>query len=390
MLFHLCLSAQAFVATPGLRPVWPTAPTRAPVITALARDELAANLRAAGVATLASVVLLSAPMAAHAKGGGHGGGGHGGGGHGGSYHSSRPTYHSTRARSRSSSSSSRRHRSSSSSSYSHGYGSSSYSASPPLPKLLYKDRATAREAGGGNFCPAKLPAPGEKVDVDNGEIFGTRTAVVVSNQPFGGDPARASSVFPDIDAGCTVTVQYPDGDTETLSAAEDAGSDAADAATAVLLVGGYAAAFWSDSQLASYSREDNELLLEELAEAAEDADARASWEAPPSGKYWGASEESDEGDQSIRCELKFHANGKVTGRGRDGVDGSYKIAAGRWGVLSGERKVTLAWREEYDEGFEATIEGTYDAKAGKVKASFTSSRGVSGRFTLKQQPSVFG
>jgi len=107
------------------------------------------------------------------------------------------------------------------------------------------------------------------------------------------------------------------------------------------------------------------------------------------GVYWGASDESDDGDQSIRCTLTFDQSGELSGHGKDGVDGAYKIKGGRWGALPGDSALTLAWVEVYDEGFEVVVKGTYDFEEGKVKASFSSDRGVDGKFELTRQPSVF-
>merc|ERR1719181_1679527 len=74
-------------------------------------------------------------------------------------------------------------------------------------------------------------------------------------------------------------------------------------------------------------------------------------EPPPSGEYWGASEESDEGDQAVRTTLRFKLNGVLSGHGKDGVDGTYRISKGAWGIEEGERgggKITVGWIEVYD------------------------------------------
>merc|ERR1719230_2353793 len=92
-LMLACHSANAFVITPHARSLQVFKPrVLAPEPAMALRD----NLQAAGVATLAGLVLLSSPMPAHAKGGGHGGGG---GGHSSSHHSSsRRTLHSSVSR----------------------------------------------------------------------------------------------------------------------------------------------------------------------------------------------------------------------------------------------------------------------------------------------------
>jgi len=124
-------------------------------------------------------------------------------------------------------------------------------------------------------------------------------------------------------------------------------------------------------------------------------DASTDAQRPSSGEYWGCSEESDAGDQAVRCSLTFHADGRVTGRGNDGVDGAYRVTRGQWGRPyrkgaarpNGNSKV--AWIEEYDDGFSVAVEGQYDAREGKIKARFTSSRGVKGTFVLAPKPSIF-
>merc|ERR1719420_2186527 len=150
------------------------------------------QLRAAGAAALASLVLLSSPMPALAKGGG--GGGSGGGHYSSSSSSPRALHKYTTNRAYSSSlghtstvrSTSTRKRSSRS--RSSGYSSSSRvqsyraTASPPPPPsllvpstktiALFPDESTAREEG-GYYCPANLPRPGERVEVEG------RTATVV-------------------------------------------------------------------------------------------------------------------------------------------------------------------------------------------------------------------
>merc|ERR1719473_1507927 len=95
-----------------------------------------------------------------------------------------------------------------------------------------------------------------------------------------------------------------------------------------------------------------------------------------SGDYWGNSDESDEGDQAIRVKLRFERDGRITGRGTDGVDGAYKITSGRWEALP-NGGLRLAWKERYDEGFTAICMGECDAASGKIEARFTSSRNVS-------------
>ena len=78
----------------------------------------------------------------------------------------------------------------------------------------------------------------------------------------------------------------------------------------------------------------------------------------------------------------------VEGRGNDSADGAYKITKGAWGVAE-QGDITIAWVEKYDQGFEVLVEGVYDARGGKIKAAFYSSRSVSGKFELALKPSIF-
>lgn len=193
---------------------------------------------------------------------------------------------------------------------------------------------------------------------------------------------------PGFESDCSVTVRFDDGTVGTVSAAEQPKPILEEVAP--LLVYGAlqgALTFLGDGDGARERAEEcHEELLEELAAAA----ARGSGGAAPlSGVYWGSSEESDEGDQAVRTTLTFGSDGTIEGRGRDGVDGNYRISRGRWGVLDGDSEPTVAWIEKYDEGFEVMVQGKCDARSGKIEARFTSSRGVRGAFGLAPKPSVF-
>jgi len=319
-------------------------------------------------------------MAAHAKGGGHGGGG---GGHSSSHSSSSlRTLHSSRV-----SSSRRRSRSRSSgySSSSRTYHSTTY-ASPPPPIRLFPNEASARE-GEGFYCPATMPRPGEKVNVQGG-ASGYRTATVISSTPatqaslYGKDGYAVMQPVPGFDESCTVTVQYSDGTTGVLSAAEEP--------TPLWQSVGTLAAYGALTA-ATYALPDSDDVWESVQEKHDYLIMHLTGgkEAPPSGEYWGSSEESDEGDQAVRTTIRFRPDGTVTGRGKDGVDGAYRITRGRWGMHGDDDKVTVAWIEEYDEGFSVAVKGTYEARSGTIKARFTSDRGVSGSFELAPKPSIF-
>lgn len=357
----------------------------------------AVNLRAASVATLASLVLMTSPMAAHAKGGGHGGGG----GHSSSHssHSSHSvrtlrSYHGTTRSSRRSSRSRGRTAGLSSSSSTHH----SSTASPPPPIVLYPDKSAAQRES-GFYCPANLPRTGERVNIQP-EMPGapTRKATVIASQQathtaLYGNSGSTLQPVPGFESDCSVTVQYDDGTTETVSAAEQPLSASAELAQNVGLGGAYllygALVSMDDGDSAwdsALDRQDD--LLNELA--------ASNFEGPPlarpvSGDYWGASDESDEGDQAVRTTLAFNGDGTITGRGIDGVDGSYRITSGRWGARRRDdvSNPTVVWTEVYDEGFEVAVEGRYDESTATIKAAFTSSRGVRGRFKLKPKPSVF-
>lgn len=271
--------------------------------------------------------------------------------------------------------------------------------------MLYATETEARKAG-GCFCPATLPKAGEIVDVQTDGLTGRiRTATVLSNKQaiqkaiYGG--SGRADVMPDgFDLGCTVTVRYTDdGTVATLSAAVQPGdADSEDEDSLGYLAGvlacqaGISLIDASDGPAVDHRRKSENLRERLLIAASAEGESKKGpheWPRPPSGKYWGSSDESDDGDQAIRCTLTFHPNGKLTGHGHDSVDGDYRVESGRWGVLDGETLVRLAWDEVYDDGFEAFIEGTYDPESGKIAASFTSSRAVSGAFELTKQPSVF-
>jgi len=357
---------------------------RAAVGAALPQRPIGDGLGPVALAGLASLVLIASPMAASAKGGGHGGGGHGGGGHSHSSHSSsssRPVMHSSRTSRRRS-----RDRSSGFSS-SRTYHSTTYASPPPV--RLFPDEKLARQ-GEGFYCPASLPKPGERVDVQ-GAAPGYRTAKVISSTPamqstlYYGKAGRVLSPVPGFEEDCTVTAQYSDGTTGTLSAAEEPAPLWQEVAPLVAYgaVLGVTSGLPDGESAWASAEEEHEDLLAKL-KASGDATA------PPSGEYWGKSEESDEGDQAVRSTISFRSDGTVTGRGKDGVDGAYRITRGRWGVRdNGGKPTEVAWIEVYDEGFSVAVKGKYHPRSGTLKARFTSSRGVRGTFELAPKPSIF-
>ena len=103
--------------------------------------------------------------------------------------------------------------------------------------------------------------------------------------------------------------------------------------------------------------------------------SRAPVQRPVSGQYCGDSAEDDQGDQAVVSNLKFGADGSITGDGIDGVDGAYTLS-GRW---AGDR---CAWIERYGDGFEVAVTGTVE-RSGGIFILFCSSRGISGSADLK-------
>jgi len=258
---------------------------------------------------------------------------------------------------------------------------------PPPPSLympstktivLFPDESTARE-NEGYYCPANLPRPGERVEVEG------RTATVVASTP---------AAQPSFETDCTVTVQYKDGTLDSVSAAEEPTPRWLQA----VQLGLYPAYFalvsmgeGSGSTAWHKAQDRHEEVLEELKEAF----AESKETTPPTtGEYWGGSEESDGADQSVRSTIRFGSDGSIRGRGNDGEDGYYTIKDGRWGALDTVNPfkngtIKVAWKEKYDQGFEVVVEGEYNTRTGKIKAHFESSRRVSGTFELAPKPSVF-
>lgn len=227
----------------------------------------------------------------------------------------------------------------------------------------------------------------------------TRTATVISSTP-----ATQASLYtsggtvlapvPGFESDCSVAVRYDDGTTATVSAAEEPVPLVEQIAPFV----GYAAlqvlvnSDWGDGDSWQRAEERHDELLEELRK---DESERAA--APASGEYWGSSDESDAGDQAVRSKLTFKPDGSIVGSGVDGVDGGYRVTRGRWGRRSSSSPLdslspstTVAWIEEYNEGFKVAVKGQYDESTGEIKARFISSRGVSGSFELAPKPSIFG
>jgi len=257
----------------------------------------------------------------------------------------------------------------------------------------------------GYFCPANMPKLGQSVDIAPDTPGGRyRTATVISNQPAlqsslypGGGKLQSTPGFENAD--CTVLVRFDDdGTTGTVSAAERPTPYWQMLAAPLYYGGMIAVSAWDTGSTSAWENdsEEHQELLEELKETSDELknDARLPAESrqiqrPVSGEYWGASEENDEGDQSVRTTLKFSSDGKISGRGKDGVDGAYRITYGRWGVNKSKKTPTVAWVEKYDQGFKVVVSGTYNPQTGKIKASFTSSRNVRGSFELAPKPLGF-
>jgi hypothetical protein len=231
------------------------------------------------------------------------------------------------------------------------------------------------------------------------DVAGVGTATILERQP-----ALQSGLYPTtrgtlasplpagFDAGCTLTVQYKDGTTDTISASQEPKSeleetfDAYLVPASLLAYGGLAVS----SSFADSKFKEMDKILSDVEDATDviDGSTREALRAL-SGEYWGGSEgESDGGDQSVRVTFDFKGNGQITGRGRDGEDGPYTIKRGRW-VKEDSGRLWVAWEERYSEGFRTICIGHIDPKTSKVKANFASSRSVSGGFKLVKKPSVF-
>lgn len=264
---------------------------------------------------------------------------------------------------------------------------------------IFPTDAEARE-GGGLVCPASLPTVGSKVDV-----VGHGTATVLESRPaLQSDLYPASRGLrsqvplpPGLDEGCTLSVQYSDGSTDTISAAETPKSEfdeTLDAFTLPAVAAFYGFVIFGDGASSTYASskfDEMETILTDVLDATSPRPdpATADVMAALSGEYWGGSEgESDGGDQSVRVTLTFKRDGRIQGRGRDGEDGSYTVPRGRW-VREDDGRLWVAWEEKYDEGFRVVCIGHIDAATGKVEANFASSRRVTGAFSLAKKPSVF-
>jgi len=265
-------------------------------------------------------------------------------------------------------------------------------APPPPPALLFPSEAMAREEG-GYYCPAEPPLPkaGEKLEVAG------RKATVLSSTPQVALYGSKLQTIPGIASDCSVTVQYDDGATETLSAAEKAQPLWLKYLDLELLAGTYGALGLmtmldsSSSSAWEAETERHEAMVNALKPSVLPSSARPRGSRPASGVYWGTSDESDDGDQSVRSTIHFDPTGTVRGHGVDGEDGPYTITSGVWGKreIDEEHEVTVGWIEKYSEGFQVVVEGFYDVRTGKIEARFRSSRGISGRFMLAPKPSIF-
>ena len=165
---------------------------------------------------------------------------------------------------------------------------------------LFPDESTARE-NKGYYCPANLPRPGERVEVEG------RTATVVANTP---------AAQPSFETDCTVQVQYTDGSLDTVSAAEQptprwvqAGELGFCAAYFAPLLSAVTGGF-GDGNAWPKAQKRHQEVLEDL----EVALAKSKETTPPtSGEYWGGSEESDGADQSVRSTIRFGSDGSISG-----------------------------------------------------------------------------
>merc|ERR1712159_598798 len=134
---------------------------------------------------------------------------------------------------------------------------------------------------------------------------------------------------------------------------------------------------------------------EEVLQELEEAFAQSKETTPPTtGEYWGGSEESDGADQSVRSTIRFGSDGSISGRGNDGEDGYYTIKDGRWAPLDTlnplkNNILKVAWKEQYNQGFEVVVEGEYNTRTGKIRAHFESSRRVAARLSSRRSQVCF-
>jgi len=102
------------------------------------------------------------------------------------------------------------------------------------------------------------------------------------------------------------------------------------------------------------------------------------------GRYVGATVEADGGDQSVAANLRFEPDGRVTGNGRDGIDGTYTLA-GRY--FEGR----CAWVETYRDGVKVAVTGIIPKWPGdSLELSFVSSLGVTGSASLRRVTETSG
>lgn len=130
--------------------------------------------------------------------------------------------------------------------------------------------------------------------------------------------------------------------------------------------------------------EKHKARVDELEAALAHSTSDAGHSPPKSGEYWGASNEDDHGDQSIRTTLEFRSDGRVSGRGIDDADGSYSVT-GRWAPRTGRysTEYDIVWTERYHDDLLTLCEGVYNSATGRIVATFASDRGVRGTFHLK-------
>jgi hypothetical protein len=148
----------------------------------------------------------------------------------------------------------------------------------------------AREEG-GYYCPTEPPLPkaGEKLTVAG------RKATVLSSTPQVALYGSKLQTIPGIDSDCSVTVQYDDGATETLSAAEKAQPLWIKYFDLEVIAAAYGAMALLQSPVAENSawkseKKRHEAMVEELKPSFAYTPARPVESRPKSGKYWGSSE----------------------------------------------------------------------------------------------------
>jgi len=183
------------------------------------------------------------------------------------------------------------------------------------------------------------------------------------------------------DESCRFTVRQEDGRVVEQTADRWLGT---------YLVGGFYGAYGG---MLLWSPGSDKAFDTELEEELKNFD-RAIANTPDSGRWRGATVESDGAAQAVETNLVFTADGKVSGSGVDDDDGPYTIVNGQWSHDEKGNPTKATWTEAYKQGprgafsvkVRATIVGT-----NQMDCTFKSSKGITGTFRLaKRKPTPLG